>query len=103
LPLLYGLLRPADSPLELPAAIWQNSTSPLPLLSTRSAVAIATTISAFAKAIQPDRLILQLQPRARVEANTERIVETLSDLVAFPSIVTSNPKDAGPGERDCQL
>jgi acetylornithine deacetylase len=40
---------------------------------------------------------------ARVEANADRIVETLSDLVTFPSIVKSNPKDAGPGERDCQL
>ncbi|MET3579747.1 acetylornithine deacetylase [Mesorhizobium robiniae] len=39
----------------------------------------------------------------RVEAQAERIVGTLSDLVAFPSIVKSNPKDAGPGERDCQL
>src|SRR3990170_2864064 len=39
----------------------------------------------------------------RVEAQAEHIVETLSDLVAFPSIVKSNPKDAGPGERDCQL
>ena len=40
---------------------------------------------------------------ARVEASADRIVETLSDLVAFPSIVKSNPKEAGPGERDCQL
>lgn len=39
----------------------------------------------------------------RVEAEAERIVATLSDLVSFPSIVKSNPKDAGPGERDCQL
>lgn len=39
----------------------------------------------------------------RVEAKADRIVETLSDLVAFPSIVKSNPKEAGPGERDCQL
>ena len=40
---------------------------------------------------------------ARVEAAADRIVATLSDLVAFPSIVKSNPKEAGPGERDCQL
>lgn len=39
----------------------------------------------------------------RVEAEADRIVQTLSDLVSFPSIVKSNPKDAGPGERDCQL
>ncbi len=39
----------------------------------------------------------------RVEMRADRIVETLSDLVAFPSIVKSNPKDAGPGERDCQI
>ncbi|WP_457588992.1 M20 family metallopeptidase [Ensifer canadensis] len=39
----------------------------------------------------------------RVEAQADRIVETLSDLVAFASIVKSNPEEAGPGERDCQL
>ena len=39
----------------------------------------------------------------RVEAEANRIIETLSDLVAFPSIVKSNPREAGPGERDCQL
>jgi acetylornithine deacetylase len=39
----------------------------------------------------------------RVETAAQRIVDTLSDLVAFPSIVKSNPKEAGPGERDCQL
>jgi acetylornithine deacetylase len=37
-----------------------------------------------------------------VEAHADRIVETLCDLVRFPSIVKSNPKEAGPGERDCQ-
>ena len=39
----------------------------------------------------------------RVEAYADRIVETLSDLVAFPSIVLSDPTKAGPGERDCKL
>ena len=39
----------------------------------------------------------------RVEARSDRIVETLRALVSFPSIVKSNPAEAGPGERDCQL
>ena len=39
---------------------------------------------------------------AHVEANADRIVATLSDLIAFPSIVMSDPTKAGPGERDCQ-
>lgn len=39
----------------------------------------------------------------RVEERAEQIVATLSELVAFPSIVKSNPKDAGPGEHDCQV
>lgn len=38
-----------------------------------------------------------------VEARSEQIVATLSDLVRFPSVVKSNSKEAGPGERDCQL
>ena len=38
-----------------------------------------------------------------VEARSGKIVETLCDLVRFPSIVKNDPKDAGPGERDCQL
>lgn len=38
-----------------------------------------------------------------VEARSDKIVATLSDLVRFPSVVRSNPKDAGPGERDFQL
>ena len=38
-----------------------------------------------------------------VENASERIVQTLCDLVAFPSIVKNDPRDAGPGERDCQL
>ncbi len=38
-----------------------------------------------------------------VEARADQIVRTLCDLVAFPSVVKSNPKEAGPGERDCQL
>jgi acetylornithine deacetylase len=37
------------------------------------------------------------------EASAEKVVRTLCDLVAFPSIVKSNPKEAGPGERDCQF
>lgn len=39
----------------------------------------------------------------RVEARADAIVKTLTDLVAFPSIVKSDPKEAGPGERDCQI
>lgn len=39
----------------------------------------------------------------QVEARGDRIVETLSALVSFPSIVMSDPTKAGPGERDCQL
>ena len=38
-----------------------------------------------------------------VEARTDRIVETLCDLVRFPSIVKNDPTEAGPGERDCQV
>lgn len=38
-----------------------------------------------------------------MEARTDRIVETLSDLISFPSVVMSDPTKAGPGERDCQL
>lgn len=40
---------------------------------------------------------------AAVEARRDRIVETLCDLVRFPSIVKNDPTEAGPGERDCQL
>lgn len=40
---------------------------------------------------------------AAVEARADRIVETLCDLVRFPSIVRDDPAQAGPGERDCQL
>ena len=39
----------------------------------------------------------------RVEARGDQIVETLSALISFPSIVMSDPTKAGPGERDCQL
>ncbi|HWJ73043.1 MAG TPA: ArgE/DapE family deacylase [Kaistia sp.] len=39
----------------------------------------------------------------RVEERADRIVETLSALVSFPSIVLADPTKAGPGERDCQL
>jgi acetylornithine deacetylase len=37
-----------------------------------------------------------------VEQGADRIVETLCDIVRFPSIVKSDPREAGPGERDCQ-
>jgi acetylornithine deacetylase len=37
-----------------------------------------------------------------VEGAADRVVATLCDLIAFPSVVKSNPKDAGPGERQCQ-
>ena len=39
----------------------------------------------------------------RVEARADAIVKTLTDLVAFPPIVKSDPKEAGPVERDCQI
>ena len=38
-----------------------------------------------------------------VDARTERIVSTLSDLIGFASVVKSDPTQAGPGERDCQI
>jgi acetylornithine deacetylase len=38
-----------------------------------------------------------------VEQRADRIVETLCDIVRFPSIVKSDPREAGPGERNCQL
>jgi acetylornithine deacetylase len=38
-----------------------------------------------------------------VGQRADRIVETLCDIVRFPSIVKSDPREAGPGERDCQL
>jgi acetylornithine deacetylase len=37
------------------------------------------------------------------EAMADRIVQTLCDLASFPSVVKNDPKEAGPGERDCQL
>ena len=40
---------------------------------------------------------------AHVDASAERIAQTLCDLIAFPSIVKVDPREAGPGERDCQL
>ncbi len=43
------------------------------------------------------------QISAHVEASAERIANTLCDLLAFPSIVKVDPREAGPGERDCQL
>ena len=33
---------------------------------------------------------------------TDRIVATLCELIAFPSVVKANPTEAGPGERRCQ-
>jgi acetylornithine deacetylase len=39
---------------------------------------------------------------AYIDANADRIVQTLCDLIAFPSIVMEDPTQAGPGERDCQ-
>jgi acetylornithine deacetylase len=46
---------------------------------------------------------LQQTIAERVEARSDQIVATLGDLVRFASVVKSNPRDAGPGERDCQL
>lgn len=37
-----------------------------------------------------------------VENAADRIVSTLSDLIAFPSVVPIDPKKAGPAERECQ-
>jgi acetylornithine deacetylase len=37
-----------------------------------------------------------------VAARADRIVETLSALISFPSVVMSDPTKAGPGERNCQ-
>lgn len=44
------------------------------------------------------------EPRilAAVTAATDRIVDTLADLIRFPSIVMVDPTRAGPGERLCQ-
>lgn len=39
---------------------------------------------------------------AHIDANADRIVQTLCDLIAFPSVVMADPTKAGPGERDCQ-
>jgi acetylornithine deacetylase len=44
-----------------------------------------------------DRAIVEAVERA-----SERIVDTLSDLIAFPSVVPEDPKAAGPAERECQ-
>jgi acetylornithine deacetylase len=38
-----------------------------------------------------------------VEQRADRIVETLCDIVRFPSVVKSDPREAGAGERDCQV
>ncbi|WP_455916650.1 M20 family metallopeptidase [Pantoea agglomerans] len=48
-------------------------------------------------------MTLAQQIARHVEANTDRLVQTLCDLIAFPSIVKVDPREAGPGERDCQL
>jgi acetylornithine deacetylase len=37
-----------------------------------------------------------------VSGAADRIVATLCDLIAFPSVVKADPKEAGPGERQCQ-
>ena len=37
-----------------------------------------------------------------VEENSEHVVATLCELIKFKSVVKSNPKDAGPGEKNCQ-
>ncbi|ERH62185.1 acetylornithine deacetylase [Pantoea dispersa EGD-AAK13] len=39
---------------------------------------------------------------AHVDASAQRIAQTLCDLLAFPSVVKVDPREAGPGERDCQ-
>mgnify|MGYP004712160035 CR=1 FL=1 len=40
---------------------------------------------------------------AHVDASADSIAQTLCDLLAFPSIVKVDPREAGPGEHDCQL
>jgi hypothetical protein len=40
---------------------------------------------------------------AAVESRSPKIVRTLCDLVRYPSIVKADPRDAGPGEHNCQL
>lgn len=39
---------------------------------------------------------------AAAEAARDRIAQTLADLIGFPSVVMSDPTQAGPGEHDCQ-
>ncbi|GLS20188.1 putative metallohydrolase YodQ [Labrys miyagiensis] len=45
---------------------------------------------------------LQARIAEAVENRADRITQTLCDLVSFDSIVKSNPREAGPGERLCQ-
>jgi acetylornithine deacetylase len=52
--------------------------------------------------LENETMALEERIAATVEASADRIVKTLSDLIGFPSVVKSNPKEAGPGERDCQ-
>jgi acetylornithine deacetylase len=37
-----------------------------------------------------------------VAGAADRVVETLCDLIAFPSVCKNDARDAGPGERQCQ-
>ncbi|SNB71489.1 acetylornithine deacetylase [Arboricoccus pini] len=49
---------------------------------------------------------MTIEPKTILEAVATReatIVKTLADLVSFPSIVMSDPRQSGPGERECQL
>ena len=45
---------------------------------------------------------LQTKIAEAVEASPDRIAATLCELIAFKSIVKSDPRQAGPGERLCQ-
>lgn len=47
-------------------------------------------------------MTLEQSITSAVESAADRLVATLCDLIAFPSVVKANPKDAGPGERQCQ-
>ena len=47
-------------------------------------------------------MIIEQKISKWVDDNSEHIVETLCDLIKFKSIVKSNPKNAGPGEKNCQ-
>ena len=42
------------------------------------------------------------EDRGRGRKPSEKIAQTVCELVSYPSIVKADPREAGPGERDCQ-